>query len=146
MARTETDQTLWLKILVFLLAHVDDILIVRNKNETAGIKTYLSSVFKFKDLGDAHQFLGLVITRDRKNCQLYIDQASYVREILDEFKMENCIPVSIPMDPKETWEERPDDISLSPKAIKVYQRAIGKLMYLMVAIRHDLAFSVIKLA
>ena len=106
MTRTEADQALWLKILVFLLAHVDDILIVGNKNETAGIKTYLSSVFKFKDLGDAHHFLGLVITRDRKNRRLYIDQAPYIREILGEFKMENCIPVSIPMDPKETWEER----------------------------------------
>jgi len=88
----------------------------------------------------------LTCHRDRKNRRLYIDQAPYVREILDKFKMENCIPVSIPMDPKETWEERPDDISLSPKAVKVYQRTIRKLMYLMLATRPDLAFSVTKLA
>jgi len=102
MARTEADQALWLKILVFLLAHVDNILIVRNKNETSGVKAHLSSAFKFKDLGDTYHFLGLVITRDRKNYRLYIDQAPYVREILDEFKIENCIPASIPIDLKET--------------------------------------------
>jgi len=50
------------------------------------------------------------------------------------------------MDPKKTWEERPNNISLSPKAIKVYQHVIGKLMYLMLATRPDLAFSVTKLA
>jgi len=50
------------------------------------------------------------------------------------------------MDPKEIWQERPDDISLSPKAIKVYQHAIGKLIYLMLATCLDLTFSVTKLA
>jgi len=144
--RTEADQALWLKILIFLLAHVDDILIVGNKNETAGVKAHLSSAFKFKDLGNVHHFVGLVITRDRKNHRLYIDQAPYVRKILDKFKMENCIPVSIPIYPKETWAERPDDISLLSKAIKVYQCAIRKLMYLMLATRPDLVFSVTKLA
>jgi len=51
------------------------------------------------------------------------------------------------MDPKATWEQREDDIPLTAgKEIKIYQRAIGQLMYLMLATRPDIAYAVTKLA
>lgn len=44
------------------------------------------------------------------------------------------------MDPKESWDT--DDQPLSPREVTTYQRAICKLMYLMLAIRPDIAFAV----
>ena len=74
----------------------------------------------------------MVISRGRPNRRLYIDQAPYVHNIFDEFLMSNCSPVSVPMDPKEKWTGSDDDIPHQPPEIRVYQSAIGRLMYLMV--------------
>ena len=50
------------------------------------------------------------------------------------------------MDPKESWEDRPTDILLNKPEKKVFQRAIGQLMYLMLATRLDISYAVTKLA
>jgi len=55
-------------------------------------------------------------------------------------------PSAIPMDPKSTWDQQQDDIPLVGREIKLYQRAIGQLMYLMLATRPDIAYAVTKLA
>ena len=144
LRQTTADQGLWIRRLHFLLSHVDDVLIVGNRTEVNSTKDHLKSHYKFKDLGPVSKYIGLVITRDRLDRRLCIDQAPYVHDILDEFQMSNCSPVSIPMDPKEKWD-LPDD-PLFPAETKVYQRIIGRLMYLMVGTRPDIAYAVTKLA
>ena len=145
LRQTTADQALWIRQLLFLLSHVDDVLIVGNRAEVDSTKDHLHRHYKFKDLGPVSKYIGMVITRDRTNRRLCIDQAPYVHDILDKFQMSNCAPLSIPMDPKQKWD-RPDVTLLSPAETKVYQRAIGRLMYLMVGTRPDIAYAVTKLA
>ena len=49
------------------------------------------------------------------------------------------------MDPKQTWEIRDSDTMLVGKEIKLYQRAIGQLMYLMLGTCLDICYVVTEL-
>ena len=153
MHRTNSDQAIWTyrtpvasstpPPTLILLAHVDDILML---GDSSNLKEYISSRFIFKDLGPASLYNRVYVIRDHVNRRIYLDQATYVNEILDDFCMSNCTPASTHMEPKITWKTLPTDQPLEPKGIKIYQRAIGQLMYLILAIRPDIAFAVTKLA
>lgn len=94
----------------------------------------------------SYRFLGLIITRDRKNRRLYIDQIPYVHEILEEFNMGNCTLVSIAHGPERSVGGKEGRQVPTPAERKVYQRGIGKLMYLMLETRPDLAFKLAQFA
>lgn len=98
------------------------------------------------DLGPVTTYIGINIVSDRRSRRLFLDQTPYVHSILDEFKMSNCTPLAIPMDPKENWTTTTENTPLPPKEIKVYQRLIGKLMYLMLASRPVITYATTKLA
>jgi len=146
MAKISNDQAIWILIRLILVAHVDDVLIYGDKEHSTGLMKHLASKYKFKDLGPAGLYTGIYIIQDRHHHRLFLDQAPYVSEILEDYKMTNCTPSAIPMDPKATWDQQQDDIPLVGKEIKLYQRAIGQLMYLMLATRPDIAYAVTKLA
>ena len=148
LKKTHSDNALWIRHLLFILGHVDDILIIGMRHEVDETKAHIHQKYNFKDLGPVSRskYIGMMITRDRPRRRLYIDQAPYVHDILDEFLMTNCTSVSIPMDCKEKWELTQEDVMLNSKEIRVYQRAIGRLMYLMVGTRPDIAYAVTKLA
>lgn len=142
------DQAIWHggETNVFVTAHVDDVILVCPRSMCSPLKKHLGATYKYKDLGPVRRYTGFVITRDRKNRRLYMDQTPYVYEILDEFAMSNCTPSATPMDAKETWDTREEDLLLETEGINLYQRAIGKLMYLMLGSRPDIAYAVTKLA
>ena len=151
MLRLPNDQASWISQSPepeFTLAHVDDLLFIGSRQQTSARKALLASKYEFKDLGPAFTFIGLQITRDRTNRRVYIDQGPYVLEILEEFGLLGTAPVAIPMEPKETWDVSTDrnHAPLSPTETTTYQRAIGKLMYLMLATPPDVAYAVTKLA
>jgi hypothetical protein len=98
------------------------------------------------DLGPVHWHLGMRISRnDGVSGSISIDQESYVRSILQEFKMDQCKPVSTPgqsgskltksMCP--TTEEEKQQMSSIP-----YRTVIGKLIYLAGCTRPDIAEAV----
>lgn len=148
MQRVNSDQAIWIQRepLLLILAHVDDVLIIGSPSTVSKIKTAIADRYKFKDLGPVTKYTGFHIKRDRKNRRLFLSQSPYVSEILDEFAMSKCTPTSLPMDPKSSWNHLPSDTYLSQKEIKTYQRLIGRLMYLMIGSRPDIAYSVTKLA
>lgn len=146
LERVASDQAIWKDNDVCIIAHVDDIILVAPEYKLKGLKQHLGQKYRYKDLGPVTRYTGFIITRDRENRRLFIDQAPYVHDLLEEFKLSNCAPASTPMEPKATWEPADDDEYLDPKGVKVYQRAIGKLMYLMLGSRPDISYPVTKLA
>lgn len=146
MKRISHDQAIWRLLHIAVSAHVDDIMIIGRKAEAASLKNFLANRYKFKDLGPTVKYIGVYILRDRENKRLLLNQAPYVQEILDSLDMANCTPSAIPMDPRESWEKKETDVDLKPAEIKLYQKVIGQLMYLMLATRPDIAYSVTKLA
>ena len=56
-------------------------------------KTWLSTVFEMKDLGEAEFILGVKITRNRIKRILGLSQKTYIEKILEKFRMANASTV-----------------------------------------------------
>ncbi|KAK8661374.1 hypothetical protein V6N13_090979 [Hibiscus sabdariffa] len=85
-------------IVSFLILYVDDILIIGNDIPTLqSIKTWLSSCFSMKDLGEAAYILGVKIYRDRSKRLLGLSQSTYIDKVLKRFSMEESKRGFLPM-------------------------------------------------
>ncbi|KAK8681085.1 hypothetical protein V6N13_053492 [Hibiscus sabdariffa] len=85
-------------IVSFLILYVDDILIIGNDIPTLqSIKTWLSSCFSMKDLGEATYILGVKIYRDRSRRLLGLSQSTYIDKVLKRFSMEESKRGFLPM-------------------------------------------------
>jgi hypothetical protein len=81
----------------------------------------------------------LKFARDRKNRTVTLSQPAYIEQILDHFGMSDCRPLATPMVPNTHLEPVGTPIKVP---IETYQKLIGSLMWLMLATRPDLSFSV----
>ncbi|KAL0427907.1 UNVERIFIED_CONTAM: Retrovirus-related Pol polyprotein from transposon TNT 1-94 [Sesamum latifolium] len=131
---------------MFLVLYVDDMLIAgSNITLIVELQNNLSKNFKMKDLGDAKKILGMSIERNRKSSTIFLNQKSYVKNVVEKFSMSNAKPTSVPLAAhfqlcknqspnSETEKERMKNIP--------YSNAIGSVMYLMVSTRPDIAYTV----
>lgn len=120
--------------LMILTLYVDDILIFSScsKEDKDNLKKELMKEFEMKDFGSVNHILGMQIRR--QNGMITIDQSSYIKNILERFKMENCKPVKTPM---ETGLKLDKIEGESGKYD--YRNLIGCLMYVAVCTRPDIA-------
>ncbi|KAK8662946.1 hypothetical protein V6N13_024832 [Hibiscus sabdariffa] len=132
-------------IVLFLILYVDDILIIGNDIPTLqSIKTWLSSCFSMKDLGEAAYILGVKIYRDRSRRLLGLSQSTYIDNVLKRFSMEESKRGFLPMRhgislSKEMCPSTPQErerMSQIP-----YASAIGSIMYAMICTRPDLSYA-----
>ncbi|KAK8713554.1 hypothetical protein V6N13_148767 [Hibiscus sabdariffa] len=123
-------------IVSFLILYVDDILIIGNDIPTLqSIKTWLSSCFSMKDLGEAAYTLGVKIYRDRSRRLLGLSQSTYIDKVLKRFSMEEAKRGFLPMRhgislSKEMCPSTPQErerMSQIP-----YSSAIGSIMHAMI--------------
>lgn len=125
---------------VFALVYVDDILLTGNCNSVVNsFKRFLDDKFKIKDLGTLHFFLGIeAVSIDKGIC---LSQKKYTVDLIAEFGLTACKPASVPMDQgiKLTNDVVDNDPYLSKP--NVFQRLIGKLIYLTIT-RPDISFAV----
>ena len=90
---------------VILGVYVDDIIPV--SNDTALLKAEKAALcerFEMLDQGEIHYLLGMSIKRDRESRTLTISQPNYVEKVLRKFGMENCKPVSTPLEPGRRFQ------------------------------------------
>lgn len=93
--------------------------------------------------------LGINIEHDRACGTIAIDQAHYIKTILKRFGMDECNPVSTPMDnnQKLSKEMCPDNDEKRDEMKDVpYQEAIGSLMYAGQLTRPDICFAISSLS
>ena len=77
---------------------MDDILITSDsKAESDRAMSEINLKFTITDSGDAEWILGCRITCDHSKCLLMIDQEQFVTTILQQFGMEHCNPVAMPL-------------------------------------------------
>ncbi|CAB0002804.1 unnamed protein product, partial [Nesidiocoris tenuis] len=129
--------------IVIVALWVDDVIVFSdNAGEKSKVKSSLAHHFEMKDLGPIHRCLGMNVTRDRARRQLSIDQTHYIEQVLKRFSMENCKPVSTPMesDVKGLAMEQ-KDVQPYNEAVP-YQEAIGCLLYISQITRPDIIFAV----
>jgi len=130
---------------IIICLYVDDLAIIGPNKETitSFIKT-LKGYFDLKDLGLIKDYLGVEIDYNPKDRSIKLYQTKYINKMLKRFNMEDSNPCYTPMDNKIKLE--PNKLEANIEEIKWYQAAIGSLLFLMLATRLDLAYSIIKLA
>ena len=108
--------------------------------EVNKLKSLLSKEFDMKDLGAAKKILGMEIHRDKASGRLWLSQHSYVKRMLERFKMDNAKPIStllanhfrLSTSQCPKTDDEVNDMSKVP-----YASAVGWLMYAMVCTRPD---------
>jgi hypothetical protein len=133
-------------VCIMVPIHVDDLLLVSNsKLAIQRVKSELASQFTLHDLGPATSILGMKIERDPLCRSVSLSQPGYIESILDNFSMSDCNPSSMPMDEgqKLSVQMSPSTPEEKAKMARVpYRELIGKLLYLAVATRPDIAYVV----
>lgn len=128
---------------VYVATHVDDFLILgANTNAIQELKSQLSKRFTMKDLGQCHTFLGIEISRNRKDRTIHLCQKSYIEKVLRVFGMESATGKATPMEANGTQILKANTKQASEEDIKLFQSIIGSLMYAMIQTRPDIAFAV----
>ena len=131
---------------VIITLYVDDILIARNNVEyLKDIKSWLSSNFEMKDMGNAVYILGVKISRDRSRRLLSLSQETYINKVLERFNMQNCKPIGNPIAKGETLSKRMcPQMQQEVERMKnvPYASAVGSLMYAMLCTRPDICYAV----
>jgi hypothetical protein len=130
------DKTIW------LLIYVDDMLLASNcRSFLDGFKAALSKHFEMKDLGEAHHFLGMHITRDRPKRLLQINQTAFLEQIPNETKMSDCWPASTPLVPGVSLSKASSPLTNAEKQQFThlpYAGTIGELNFAMHVSRPDI--------
>ncbi|MBW0593706.1 hypothetical protein O181_133421, partial [Austropuccinia psidii MF-1] len=100
-----------------------------------------------EDLGPATYILGIEIRRDRNAKTLSLSQMTYIKNLLNDYQMMDCKPVPIPMVPNSRLQQASEEEKHTFEELKInYRKAIGKISYLQVATRGDLAFTTSQLS
>ncbi|XP_028206303.1 uncharacterized protein LOC114389761 [Glycine soja] len=96
----------------------------------------MKEAIEMTDLGKMSFFLGIQVQQDRG--QVFVSQEKYEKEILRNFKMEECKPSTTPMNQKEKFSNE-DEAEKVDK--KLYRSLIECLMYL-IATMPDITYAV----
>ena len=121
--------------------YVDDIVLAAKKEEQLKhVKQALAKRFDIKDMGKLHYFLGMKVVQNDETNVVWIGQPVYTQTLLKKFGMEDAKSVKTPVETstklvKGTEEQEKFDQ-------KMYQSAVGSLMYLSVGTRPDITCAV----
>ncbi|KAJ0837837.1 putative RNA-directed DNA polymerase [Helianthus annuus] len=131
--QSKCDHSLFIKsknsVFIALLVYVDDIVITGNNSEEINkVKQLLNTSFSIKDLGLLKYFLGIEVFRNKQG--VCLSQRKFCMDLLAEFGLSGCKPVSTPIEQHYTVMNfcKKDESVLSN--ITNFQKLIGKLIYL----------------
>ena len=126
--------------IAIIAVHVDDMTILTSSESLMSqVETELESEFSIKRLGEIRQLLGMEVTRTSNSIQL--TQTQYITKILEKYQMDQCNPVSTPIDNHTKLSKLPENQSY-PHIKSIYQNMIGSLLYATITTRPDISFAV----
>src|SRR5271169_1952510 len=151
------------KSFAIIAIYVDDLLILTETlMAMTELKLELKKAFEMTDCGELHYFLGISITRDRSKRLMTLDQSHLANQVLKCHGMQDCKPISMPLNPgiklapriegergSSNSNSKPmNEINSDPKNPEMpvdataYRQIIGSLMFLMTGTRPDLAVAI----
>ena len=132
-----------------VVTHVDDFLVAGESQHLKWLSNELGKTYELKvqiagwQLGDAREvsFLGRTIRLSNTGIEIEGDD-KHVKGLIEEWKMQECRPVSTPYDKSSNGEdgstaERPP---MSPKDTTLFRRAAARISYIVLD-RLDLSFA-----
>ena len=148
--KVESDNSLWIyqkdDARIIIPVFVDDLTIVtKDKASITSVISHLEKNFKLRRLGGIEFLLGVKIRRDREKHSIHLSQRQYILDMLARYGFTDCSPVSTPMNPGTSLSE--DDCPSTPADFEEmrhvpYISAVGSLLYLAIATRPDIAYTV----
>ena len=107
----------------------------------------LASEFNVRYIGPLNTLLGIDFCR-MPDGSLQLSQAQYIRKVLERFQMQDCNPVTTPMDMTVKLRKKMGATEAEKEAMNEvpYRQAVGALMYIARATRYDIAHPVNVLA
>ena len=125
-----------------ILLWVDDILIAsKTEAHLMEIKTRVNSRLKMTDSGQLSWFLGIEFECENNNF-IEMNQSRYIKKILSKFGMADCKSYSTPCEMDITKTN--DKVNLIES--KHYREIIGSLIYVIIATRPDICYTVTRLS
>ena len=100
--------------------------------------------WEIKGLGSISRYLGIRFTDDSRH--VYIDQAPYLRALLESLMMGECNPLSTPMVDVPLPREEDTSPLLNEMEQSNYRSLVGRLLWACLHTRPDLQFAVSKLS
>ena len=83
----------------YMGVYVDDIILAgRTDDRIKEVIATLSRKFDIKDMGELHYFLGMIVMQDEKQRSVWVGQTTFTENLLKRFGMQDCKPVSTPVD------------------------------------------------
>ncbi|CAA7029216.1 unnamed protein product [Microthlaspi erraticum] len=146
--RSKHDQCVYTKEIshenyIYLLLYVDDMLLAaRDMSDIVNLKKQLSSTFEMKDLGAARRILGMEIIRDRVNGTLRLSQSSYLKKVIENFRMTDSKSSQTPIGAHFKLSLVTEDEECIDTEVTPYSSAVGSIMYAMIGSRPDLAYGI----
>lgn len=137
------DQTLYTRrkddVVTYLLLYVDDILIASSSPSMINeAKDQLKAEFRIKDMGPISTFLGVSVTRNRRNQTVHLSQKMYLVNLLKKFELENIHPSSQPaMARRAILADPPTELDHDGRA--KYQALVGSLLWASTTTRLDIS-------
>ncbi|XP_019259248.1 PREDICTED: uncharacterized protein LOC109237396 [Nicotiana attenuata] len=123
--------------ILLVCLYVDDLIITGNNPKMLEeFKKAMAREFEMTDIGLMSYYLGIQVAQ-RKDV-IFISQGEYAKEILKKFEMENCNPVSTPVECEAKIFKHGDGDRVNPIFFK---SLIGSLRYLSCT-RPDILFGV----
>jgi Reverse transcriptase (RNA-dependent DNA polymerase)/gag-polypeptide of LTR copia-type/GAG-pre-integrase domain len=148
--KVQSDHSLWIYmkdgVRIIVPVFVDDLTIVaRDKSSINSVITHLEKHFKLRRLGPIDFLLGVKIRRDRTKYTIHLSQKQYILDMLARYGFSDCTPVQTPINPGTNLSEKqcpttPEDIE-EMRSVP-YISAVGSLLYLAIATRPDIAYTV----
>lgn len=121
---------------IYLALYVDDDLVLSPSiNAIEDLLTNLKTCFKIT-MDNAEEFVGVQIVREKD--KIKINQAPYIKRLLERFNMNNAKPVKTPSEPGVYLQTSDSDI----KTKYPYREAVGSLIFLSTVSRPDICFAV----
>ena len=117
------------KIVLLVLVYVDNIVVSGpNGYYIISFKELLGNDFEITDLGKLKFMLGILITRDQCNWLIYLNQSSYISQILTQFGLQDATLVSTPLSVKHNLSVIQSSQSEAEK--RAYKNYAGDIHYL----------------
>ena len=147
--RSHYDECLWEykkgKKRLFIVVFVDDCLIIGDDEFIDDFMKNIKKEYKIRDLGEAENFLGMEITRDRAKRTIKISQNKYITNMTKKFGLENAKPIYTPMDPRADLSKAKNKSELHENN-ELYRSIVGSIMYCVQLCRPDCMYAVSKLS
>ncbi|TFY75222.1 hypothetical protein EWM64_g8790 [Hericium alpestre] len=125
--------------ILYAAIYVDNIILVFNSMDALlEAKEALKRLFNMSDLGEVHWVLGLEVIRDRNTHTIVLSQHRYVEEILECAGYSDAHPIATPALANEHMAK----VDAPEVDVLTYQSGIGSLMYAMLGMHPDLAYTI----